>query len=128
MAFKHLKFRSVQKLYSLRDSLRVFTKMKKREVSLNQLPLFFLARGFGLSRLEIVSNGGLSINRQSAEYQRTSLKGIRSSKEKRIIYRLPNGTNIEIRPYHSNPLYFRDCKEYEFNLGKNVQNLFSCLK
>ena len=54
-----ISYRAVQKLYSMRDSKTIRNDKNKREVTLNQLPFFFLASGKELKRLEIINNGGV---------------------------------------------------------------------
>ena len=101
--------------------MRVFTKANKREVTLNQLSLFFLAKGTGFARLEIIPNGGLGGKIAGHNHHnRRTLKGISSAHSRRIIYRFPEGTDIEIRPIQSNPLTFRNGIEYEFDLGETI--------
>ena len=115
-------YRSVLKLYSLRDSMRVFTRFDKREVALNQLPLFFLSNKNGFARLEIIPKGGFGSKKTEHNHynSRRTLNGISSIHSRRINYRFPDGTDIEIRPYLSNPLTFRNGIQYGFDLGKSV--------
>ena len=34
--------------------------------------------------------------------------------------KLPEGTEIEIRPSRTNPFFFHDCCQYDFNLGNDL--------
>ena len=112
-----LTFRAVQKLYSIRDSKTLFNKNNQREVSLLQLPFFFLASGQRLSRLEIVNNGGNSFSNKKRSRRRKKLRGFQGPQEPRIVYKLPQkATEIALRPMSSG-MFMRWSTEYEFDLG-----------
>ena len=93
--------------------------MKKEIVPLQQ-PFFFLSKGQGLQKLEIIPDGGnkwFSFNDPFSK--RKLLSGKRSAKrENRIIFQLPKGKEIDIRPH--NPYLLRkssDASNFEFELG-----------
>ena len=112
-----LTYRAIQKLYSIRDSKTLFNKNNQREVSLLQLPFFFLASGQRLSRLEIVNNGGNSFSNKKRSRRRKKLRGFQGPQEPRIVYKLPQkATEIALRPMSSG-MFMRWSTEYEFDLG-----------
>ena len=119
-----MEFRAVQRLYSIRDSKRIVSA-RGGEVALNQLPFFFLTIMQGIQRLEIVPNGGIGFNSgfNRNRSRRRILKGTKSPQEMRILYNLPQGKEIGIRPFgERNPFLLRDNREYEFELGKKRVN------
>ena len=87
-------------------------------MTLNQLPFFFLTIIKGIKRLEIVPFGGIGFNRNKSRCRRI-LKGTKSPQEMRLLYTLPQGKEIGIRPFgERNPFLLRDNRDYEFELGK----------
>ena len=122
MFIKDFGFRAVQRLYSIRDSKRIVSA-RGGEVTLNQLPFFFLTSMKGMQRLEIVPNGGIVSGFYKNRSRRRILKGTKSPQEMRILYNLPQGKEIGIRPFGArNPFLLRDNREYEFELGKKWVN------
>ena len=117
-------FRAVRKLYFIRDSKRIVTSVRGGDVALNQLPFFFLTIQKGIERLEIVPNGGLGFNKNRSRSKRRILKGTKSPQEMRILYNLPQGKEIGIRPFgDKSPFLLRDNREYEFELGKKAERI-----
>ena len=95
-------------------------------MALNQLPFFFLTILKGMERLEIVPNGGIGYNKNRSRRRRRFLKGTKSPQEMRILYNLPQGKEIGIRPFgDKSPFLLRDNREYEFELGKLVGRIQS---
>ena len=93
-------------------------------MALNQLPFFFLTIQKGIERLEIVPNGGLGFNKNRSRSKRRILKGTKSPQEMRILYNLPQGKEIGIRPFgDKSPFLLRDNREYEFELGKKAERI-----
>ena len=86
-------------------------------MTLNQLPFFILTIKKGIRRLEVVPRGGIEFNRNRSR-SRKILKGTKSPQEMRLLYNLPQGKEIGIRPFgDKNPFLLRDNREYEFELG-----------
>ena len=117
-------FRAVQKLYALRDSRCIFSKKDKKEISLNQLPLFFLAKGKTnkMTRLLIMPNGGLGFSKHTKlpERQIMCYTGTKSLERSwKMEYKLPKeGIEVQLRTFQGAPFSFRACTKYQFELGK----------
>ena len=130
---EHFVFRAVQKLYSIRDSMRIVSSARGRDVALHQLPFFYLTTnkngngGEGMERLEIVPNGGIGHGNRPRGSRRV-LRGTKSPHEMRILYSLPQGKEITLRPFgDQHPFLLKANREYEFNLGMNkTRHIFSC--
>ena len=107
----------LQRIY---DQRSLFDNKNNIEVRPTHLPLFFLARGHGMRKLEVVPNGG--IGKFYEEYyaigghRRKCLSGYKSSSHtKKITYKFPGGKEIDIKPI--NPPFLRDSSKFEFDLG-----------
>ena len=116
-------FRAVQKLYSIRDSMRIVSNARGRDLALHQLPFFFLTTKMNVGRLEIVPNGGIGHGNRPRGSRRV-LRGTKSPHEMRILYSLPQGKEITLRPFgEHHPFLLKANREYEFNLGMNKQDI-----
>jgi len=99
----------------------LFDNKNNVEVRPTHLPLFFLAVGQGMRKLEVVPNGGVGKFYEEfyeSRRRRVSLLGFKSSSDhSRITYRLPEGKEIDIKPINPPFHILRDCSEFEFHLG-----------
>ena len=81
-----------------------------------------------MKRLDVVPNGGhLKIYDEhygTKEYKRKSLLGRTSfSNSKRIMFKFPEGKEIDIKPI--NPPFLRDNAQFQFDLGKVLKHFIS---
>ena len=113
--------RSVQKLAHFNNMKSIFDNKNNMEVRPLHLPFFFLSRGLGIKRLEVVPNGGIGkflndVYCPARGQNPKTLLGCKSySEDKRISFKFPEGKEIGIKPI--NPPFLRDGSEFEFNLG-----------
>ena len=91
-------YEAIQKMKIIQEKRTLYLKQER---SPQQRPFYFLAKGSGFSRLDIVPNGGIGYKFGTTKKSRKVLLGKKSHKnDRRITYTFPRGQELEIHPMH----------------------------